>query len=103
MEIICRKPYKDRLGESVKAMMHEYWVANSRVSPNARDVIRRRISQNQYQINTKHILVMTQIQLFNKFKDENREVNLSINTFLQQKPWYVRPIIIHDMLLSLSC
>ena len=42
--IICRQPYKDRLGENVKAMIHEYWVANSRVSPNARDVIRRRIS-----------------------------------------------------------
>ena len=30
-EIICRQPYKDRVGESVKAMMHEYWVANSHV------------------------------------------------------------------------
>ena len=48
--IICRQPYKDRLGESVKAMMHEYWVANYRVSPNARDVIRCRISRNQYEI-----------------------------------------------------
>ena len=37
-EIICRQPYKDRVGESVKAMMHEYWVENSRVSPNERDV-----------------------------------------------------------------
>ena len=42
--IICRQPYKDRVSESVKAMMHEYWVANSRVSPNARDMIRCRIS-----------------------------------------------------------
>ena len=24
--IICRQPYKDRVGESVKTMMHEYWV-----------------------------------------------------------------------------
>ena len=39
---------------------------------------------------------MTQIQLFNKFKDEHSELNLSINTFVQQKPWYVRPITIHD-------
>ena len=43
-EIICRQPYKYRVGESVKDMMHEYWVENSRVSPNAKDVIRRRIS-----------------------------------------------------------
>ena len=39
---------------------------------------------------------MTQIQLFNKFKDEYREVNLSIDTFIQQNTWYVRPITIRD-------
>ena len=39
---------------------------------------------------------MTQIQLFNKFKDEHSELNLSINTFVQQKPWYVIPITIRD-------
>ena len=39
---------------------------------------------------------MNQIQLFNKFKDEHIEVNLSINTFVQHKPWYVRPITIRD-------
>ena len=39
---------------------------------------------------------MNQIQLFNKFKDEHSELNLSINTFVQQKPWYVRPITIRD-------
>ena len=38
---------------------------------------------------------MTQIQLFNKFKDGHNKLNLSINTFVQQKPWYVRPITIH--------
>ena len=38
--IISRKPYKDRLGEGVKSMVHEYWVTNSHVSPNARDVLR---------------------------------------------------------------
>ena len=37
--IICRKPYIDRVGESVKAVMHEYWVENYRVSPNASNVI----------------------------------------------------------------
>ena len=42
--IICRQAYKYRLGESVKAMMYEYWVENSCVSPNERDVIGQRIS-----------------------------------------------------------
>ena len=83
-------------------MMHEYWVKNSRVSPNARAVIQHRISRNQYEIHPKYILEMIQIQLFNKFKDEHREVNLSINTFVQHKPWYARPITIHDT-CWLSC
>ena len=39
---------------------------------------------------------MNQIKLFNKFKDEHKEVNLSINTFVQQNSWYVTPITICD-------
>jgi hypothetical protein len=39
---------------------------------------------------------MTQIELFNKFKEEYKEVKISINTFVQQKPWFVRPIIVCD-------
>jgi hypothetical protein len=39
---------------------------------------------------------MTQIELFNKFKEEHKEVKISINTFVQQKPWFVRPIIVCD-------
>ena len=39
---------------------------------------------------------MTQIELFNKFKEEHKEVKISINTFVQQKPWFVRPITVHD-------
>jgi hypothetical protein len=39
---------------------------------------------------------MTQIELFNKIKEEHKEVKISINTFVQQKPWFVRPITIRD-------
>ena len=35
---------------------------------------------------------MTQIYFFNKSKD----VKIFINTFVQQKPWFVRPIIVRD-------
>jgi hypothetical protein len=34
--------------------------------------------------------------LFNKLKEEHKEVKISINTFVQQKPWFVRPITICD-------
>ena len=39
---------------------------------------------------------MTQVQLFNIFNEDHRGINMSITTFVQQKPWYVRPITIHD-------
>jgi hypothetical protein len=39
---------------------------------------------------------MTKIELFNKFKGEHKEVKISINTFAQQIPWFVRPIIVRD-------
>jgi hypothetical protein len=53
--------------------------------------------ENQYEEHSKHIFPMTQTKLFNKFKEEHKEVKISINTFVQQKPWFVRPITVCDM------
>ena len=39
---------------------------------------------------------MTQIEFFNKFKEKHKEVKMSINAFVQQKPWFVRSITVHD-------
>jgi hypothetical protein len=72
------------------------WLEEYRISPHTRDVLQRRIVQKQYEEHPKHILPMTQIELFNKFKEEKKEDKISINTFVQQKPWFVRPIIVHD-------
>ena len=38
----------------------------------------------------------TQIDLFNKFKEDNREIHVLISAFVQQKPWYVKPITVRD-------
>ena len=38
----------------------------------------------------------TQIELFNKFKEENHEIHVSISAFVQQKPWYVKPITVRN-------
>ena len=91
--IICREPYKDRMGEGVKDIVQKYRLAHARVSPNSRDVIQQRVSRNVY---PKHIMEMKQVQLFNKFKEDHGGINMSITTFVQQKPWYVRPITIRD-------
>jgi hypothetical protein len=39
---------------------------------------------------------MPQIELFNKFKEEHKEVKISINIFVQQKTWFVRSITVRD-------
>ena len=36
----------------------------------------------------------TQIELFNKFKEENHEIDASISASVQQKPWDVKPITV---------
>ena len=71
---ICRQPYKHRLGVDVKKLIYEYWMKKSCVSPKARDVMRRIITRNQYEEHTKHFLDTTQIEFFNKFKEEYREI-----------------------------
>ena len=42
--IICRQPYKYRMGEGVKDTVEKYWLQHARVSSNSRDVIRQRVS-----------------------------------------------------------
>ena len=54
------------------------------------------IIRNQYEEHTKHNLDTTQIELFNKFKEENCEIHVSISAFVQQNPWYVKPITVRD-------
>ena len=69
---------------------------NSCVFPNESDVVRTRIARNQYEVHPKHFLETTQIELFNKLKEDNHEMDVSINALLQQKPWYVKPITVRD-------
>jgi hypothetical protein len=94
--LISRQPYKDILAENVKELARNCWLKESCVSQHTRDVLCQRIAGNQYEEHPKHILPMTQKELFNKFKEEHKEVKISINTFVQQKPWFVRPITVHD-------
>ena len=58
--------------------------------------MRRRITRNQYEEHEKYLLKTTQIELFNKFKEENRQIHVSLSAFVQQKPWYVKPITVRD-------
>ena len=84
--MICRKPYKYRLVENVKELARNCWLTEYHVSPHTRDVLQNRVPQKQYEEHPKHIFPLTQIEFFNKFKEEHTKVKISINTFVQQKP-----------------
>ena len=79
--IICRQHYIDRMREGIKDIVHKYWLAHARVSLNARDLIRQRVSRNEYETHAKHIMEMSQVQLFNEFKDDYRGISMSITKF----------------------
>ena len=81
---IFRQPYKDRLEENVKKIIYEYWKNNSHVSLTEKHVMRRRIARNQYEEHEKHLLETTQIELFNNFKEKNRQIHVSLSAFVQQ-------------------
>ena len=61
---ICRKPYQDRLPDNVRHMVKEFWNLNSRVLPNEKDVVRRHLSNGNYETHAKHITEITQVEMF---------------------------------------
>jgi hypothetical protein len=83
---ISRKPYKDRLASNVKESTRNCWLKESHVSPHTKDVLQQIIARKQYQEHPKPIFPMIKIELFNKFKEEYKEVKISINIFVQQRP-----------------
>jgi hypothetical protein len=56
---VGNQAYKFRILEGVKAIMHEYWVENSFVSLNKKEVVRRRISRGEYEEHAKYSLEIT--------------------------------------------
>ena len=93
---ICRRPYHDRLPDGVRDRVKEFWDSNSRVSPNEKDQLRRRISKGVYESHSKHITQVSQVELFERFMESNIDVKISLSTFVKLKPWYVRPITVRD-------
>ena len=63
-----RLPRKDKeISEALKSLIEEFWKNNTRVSPNQRDVVRRRIGSQNHDPHAKHFLDSTQTQFFAKF------------------------------------
>ena len=93
---ICRRRYRDRIPDSVRDRVKEFWDLNSRMSPNEKDNVQHRISKGVYESHAKHITQVGKVELFQNFMDINADVKVSLSTFVKIKPWYVRPITIRD-------
>ena len=53
--VICRQPYQDGLPDNVRGRVKEFWHLKSRVLPNEKDVVQRRILKGNYETHVKHI------------------------------------------------
>ena len=64
---------------------------NTRVSRNSRDVLKLRVGSKIRDPHPKHLLDMTQTEMFKKFVDAKvLTITISQRSFEKCKPWYVR-------------
>jgi len=74
----------------------EFWHLNCHVLPNENEVMCCCISEGVYETRAKHIRHVTQVEMLWNFMESNANVKIFLRNFLQLKPWYVEPIIIHN-------
>ena len=56
---------KDAISHEVKELVVSFWTENTRVSPNKKDVCRRRIKRKMWQKHPVHLLEQSQVIFFN--------------------------------------
>ena len=86
-----RLPQKDKeISEALKSLIKDFWTNNTCVSPNQRDVVRRRIGSQNRDPHEKHFLDSTQTQSFLKFIGMYHQIRISESFFEMGKPFYVK-------------
>ena len=73
--------------------MKDFWNLNSRVLPNEKDVVQRRILKGKYETHAKKITKINQVEMFKTFMESNVDVKISLSAFVKLKPWYVSPLM----------
>lgn len=89
---ILERAKRPGLTELVKGVVKSWWHDQSRVSPNKKDVTRRRVGPNTYVVHATHFLTETQTQLFLRFKESHPECRVKLRAFEKLKPWYVKTL-----------
>ena len=92
-----------KLNVEIKSLIEKYWHDNTRVSSNARDVLKLRVGSKVRNPHPKHLLDTTQTEFYRKFcSDSVLPGNIKINqrSFEKCKPWYVK---INKQQISCCC
>ena len=88
---IGRLPRRDmKLVDAVKGLVHSFWHDHTRPSSNRKDVLKLRIGSKDREPHIKHLLDITQTELYERFKNEHKELNLGQRSFEKCKPFYVK-------------
>ena len=85
-----------KLIDVVKGLVQSFWHDNTRHSLNQKDVLKLRKSSKDHEPCIKHLLGITQMELYKKFKNEYKELNLGQRSFEKCKPLYVKINTLHD-------
>lgn len=82
-----------KLNIEIKSLVEKYWHDNTRVSSNARDVLKLRVGSKIHDPHPKHLLDTTQTKFYKKNCDYLvliGNISISQRSFETCKPWYVK-------------
>ena len=85
-----------KLVDVVKGLVHIFWHDHTRPSSNQKDELKIRRGSKDCEPHIKHLLGITQKELYEKFKNEHRQLNLGKRSFEKCNPWYVRINTLHN-------
>lgn len=92
-----RRPYFDKkLTDVVKDEIQQFWDANSRVSPNLKDVLKLRVGNQHRTPHPKHYVEVSQTMLYKKICETHPTLKISQRSFEFVKPFYCVPLKIRS-------
>ena len=86
--------FDKKLSDDVKEEITQLWNSISRVSPNAKNVLKLRIGIRDYMPHPKHYFEVSQTIFFKQFRESNPRLHISQRAFESLKPFYCVPLMI---------
>ena len=84
--------FDKKLSDGVKEEIKLFWHSSSRVSPNAKVVLKLRIGIRDRTSHPKHYLEVSQTMLLKEFRESNPRFHISQRAFESLKPFYYVPL-----------